>query len=171
MQAVEKKVWDLVQPVVQELGLRLVRVRLSGGDRHSTLQLMIEPEGKTRDNRLAVTLDQCSAVSRQVSTLLDVEDPIQTAYSLEVSSTGAERPLVTLADYQTYAPHRVKVELVAPQDGRRRFEAILEGTEGETLQLRPTDAPDTVMQVAYTHIRQGRLAFSPDELKQFLKVK
>src|SRR5690606_9192373 len=114
MQAVEKKVWSLVEPVVTELGLRLVRVRLSGGERHSTLQLMIEPQEKNRDNRVAVTIDQCTTVSRQVSILLDVEDPVQTAYSLEVSSTGAERPLVTLADYQAYAPHRIKVELTGP---------------------------------------------------------
>lgn len=170
MQAVEKKVWSLVEPVVTELGLRLVRVRLSGGERHSTLQLMIEPQEKNRDNRVAVTIDQCTAVSRQVSTLLDVEDPVQTAYSLEVSSTGAERPLVTLADYQAYAPHRIKVELTGPVEGRRRFEAMLDAVEGETLKLRPADAPDTSMSVNFAQIRQGRLAFTPEELKKFLGI-
>lgn len=168
MQAVEKKVWDMVQPVVEDLGLRLVRVRLSGGERHSTLQLMIEPQEKTRDNRVAVTIDQCTAVSRQVSALMDVEDPIQTAYSLEVSSTGAERPLVTLDDYKNYAPHRVKVELTGPVEGRRRFEAMLEAVEGETLHLRPSDDAELLMQVPFAQVRQGRLAFTPDELKKFL---
>lgn len=168
MQAIEKKVWDLVQPAIEELGLRLVRVRLSGGDRHSTLQLMIEPQEKNRDNRLAVTIDQCTAVSRQVSTLMDVEDPIQTAYSLEVSSTGAERPLVTLEDFKAYAPHRIKVELNGPVEGRRRFEAMLEGVEGETLHLRPSDDLALLMEVPFAQVRQGRLAFTPDELKKFL---
>lgn len=171
LQPTEARVWALVEKPVAELGLRLVRVRLSGAETQ-TLQLMIEPQNTGRDMRLSATVENCETVSRMVSALLDVEDPIAGAYALEVSTTGPERPLVTLQDFAAYAPHRVKIELEAPIPGvGKRLRGSIEGLEGEAILFRPEEAPedgqDAVLKLPYTSVRQAILAYTPDELNEF----
>ena len=166
----EQKVWDLLAPMVADHDLRLVRVRLSGGEEASKLQIMIEPLEANRDNRTSVRIEQCEAVSREASALLDVADPISQAYTLEVSSTGLERPLVQLDDFRLYAPHRVRLEARELIDGRRRFDGILHGvTDADeiTLQLEDGTEPATV-QVPYEAVKSARLAYTETELKKAL---
>lgn len=122
---VAREIADLAEPVIEELGLRLVRVVLSGRG-GCTVQVMIDRATGT------VTIDDCAAVSRRLSPLLDAHDPIAGEYRLEVSSAGIDRPLVRPSDFEAWAGHEAKVELKELIDGRRRFRGEIEGfTDGE----------------------------------------
>src|SRR6185312_3907418 len=126
------RVAAIIEPVLHQLGFRLVRVRVSGAE-GCTVQIMAErPDG-------SMTVEDCEEVSRAVSPVLDVADPIDRAYRLEVSSPGMDRPLVRSSDFERYAGHRVKVELGAPLAGRRRFKGTLLGLEGSRVRIRPDD--------------------------------
>ena len=111
------------------MGYRLVRVLLMG-NRRATLQIMAE----RRDNE-PMTVDDCADISRSISALLDVADPIADAYTLEVSSPGLDRPLVRAEDYDRFAGFEAKVELSEPLDGRRRFQGRLLGRGGDSVRL------------------------------------
>jgi len=117
----------LVEPVLDSLGFRLVRVEVSGRD-GKTVQIMAErPDG-------SMTIDDCEAVSKAISPVLDVQDIVSDAYRLEVSSPGIDRPLVRPSDFVDWAGSEAKIELTAPIDGRKRFRGRLEGFEdGEVL--------------------------------------
>lgn len=119
----------LIAPTLADMGYDIVRVMLSG-DRQARLQVMIE-----RDDLSAITVDDCAAASRAASALLDVEDPIAEAYTLEVSSPGMERPLTRLADFARFAGREARIELRQPLAGRRRFSGRLLGVEGEDVLL------------------------------------
>jgi len=122
------RVAAIVMPVLDALGYRLVRVRLSAQD-GLTLQIMAErPDG-------TMTVDDCEEVSRAVSPALDVEDPIDSAYQLEISSPGIDRPLVRLSDFQAALGHLAKVETSVMVDGRKRFRGQIVGCTGETLTI------------------------------------
>lgn len=112
----------MVEPVLDGLGFRLVRVKLSG----STLQIMAErPDG-------SFTIDDCEQASRAISPMLDVEDVISNRYFLEMSSPGIDRPLVRQEDFERWAGHEAKIEMTVPQAGRKRFRGALEGVaDGE----------------------------------------
>jgi ribosome maturation factor RimP len=116
------RVAKLVEPVLESMGFRLVRVRLSG----QTLQIMAEqPDG-------SFTIDDCEQASRAISPILDVEDVMQGRYFLEMSSPGIDRPLVRPEDFERAAGHEAKIEMAVPQAGRKRFRGVLEGYhEGE----------------------------------------
>jgi len=119
------RIAEIITPTLEALGFDLVRVQLMGGD-HPILQIMAEPAGGGE-----MIVDDCADVSRAVSALLDVEDPIPGAYDLEVSSPGLDRPLMKISDYETYAGHIAKLELKVLQDGRKRFRGrILDVTDG-----------------------------------------
>jgi ribosome maturation factor RimP len=123
------KLAAIVEPVVDQLGYRLVRVRISRLD-GCTVQVMAErPDG-------GMTIEDCEAVSRALSPVLDVADPVERAYRLEVSSPGIDRPLVRRSDFDRYAGHVVKVEMTAPREGRKRFRGVLLGSEGEAARIR-----------------------------------
>lgn len=121
MPALTERIEALVAPQIESLGLSLVRVKLFGG-RRQTLQLMIE-----RADGSDVDVDDCANASRAISPLLDVYDPIDGAYQLEVSSPGIDRPLTRPGDFERFAGFLTKVELETPVDGRRRFRGILKG--------------------------------------------
>jgi ribosome maturation factor RimP len=116
---------ELIDPVLVDLGFRLVRVAMSGGDSPS-LQIMAErPDG-------TFTIDDCAAVSRELSPTLDAYDPLPGAYRLEVSSPGIDRPLVRPSDFEDWAGYEAKIELSQPVNGRKRFRGIVEGfADGE----------------------------------------
>jgi ribosome maturation factor RimP len=116
------RVAKLVEPVLEGLGFRLVRVKMSG----STLQIMAErPDG-------SFTIDDCEQASRAISPMLDVEDVISSRYFLEMSSPGIDRPLVRRQDFERWAGHEAKIEMIVPQAGRKRFRGALEGfADGE----------------------------------------
>jgi ribosome maturation factor RimP len=127
------RVAALADPVLAALGYRLVRVRISGSA-GCTVQIMAErPDG-------TMTIEDCEAASRALSPVLDVTDPIEGAYQLEISSPGIDRPLVRRSDFDRYAGQVAQVEMQAPIDGRRRFRGELAGTEGECARIRRSDA-------------------------------
>jgi ribosome maturation factor RimP len=127
------RVAALAEPVLAGLGYRLVRVRISGAA-GCTVQIMAErPDG-------AMAIEDCEAASRALSPVLDVADPIETAYRLEISSPGIDRPLVRRSDFDRYAGHVAHVEMTVPIDGRRRFRGQLLGAEGDSVRIRIDDA-------------------------------
>jgi ribosome maturation factor RimP len=122
--AIDRRLAAIVGPVIAGLGYELVRLRLMGGQR-KTLQIMADrPEG-------GIDIEECGLISTAVSAVLDVEDPIEDAYTLEVSSPGIDRPLTRLKDFDAWADHEARIETTELIDGRRRFKGILRGTEGD----------------------------------------
>jgi ribosome maturation factor RimP len=131
-QGLAARVASIVEPALLGIGYRLVRVKISGLD-GCTVQIMAErPDG-------SMTVEDCEAVSRTLSPVLDATDPIDRAYRLEVSSPGMDRPLVRRSDFERFAGHQLKVELAAAIDGRRRFRGLLLGVEGEAARIRRDD--------------------------------
>jgi ribosome maturation factor RimP len=129
------RVAGIAEPVIENLGFRLVRVRVSSTD-GCTLQIMAEREDGT------LSIEDCEAVSRALSPVLDVADPVEQAYRLEISSPGMDRPLVRRSDFQRYAGHVAKIEMAIPVNGRRRFRGTILGVEGGAARIRPDDAPE-----------------------------
>ena len=122
------EVADVVEPVLADLGFRLVRVMLTGAtDR--ILQIMAERSDGT------ITIDDCEQISKALSPVLDVADPIAGKYRLEVSSPGIDRPLVRPSDFEDWSGHEVKLELKQPVDGRKRFKGVLEGFEAGEVRI------------------------------------
>ena len=135
------------------MGYETVRVRLSGKER-PTLQVMVE-----RADQVPITVDDCETVSHQISAMLDVEDPIPSTYTLEVSSPGIDRPLTRAKDWNRFAGHLAKVELTAPLAGRRRFSGIVLGAEaGREARLRLEDGTEVALPLAT--IRNARLVLT-----------
>jgi ribosome maturation factor RimP len=115
----------IVEPVLEDLGFRLVRVKVQGGGGtvDKIVQLMAErPDG-------SITIDDCETISKQVSPVLDVANPVSGAYRLEISSPGIDRPLVRPSDFEDWSGHEAKIELTEPVGGRRKFKGMLEGFE------------------------------------------
>ena len=167
MQPVEQQIWDLIEPGVDELGLRIVRVRVSGGSGNATLQIMVEPKECSKDNPVAVHVDQCAEVSRMASALLDVEDPIDGHYSLEVSSTGMERPLVTEADFTAYTGARIKMRMQFPVDGQRKFAGELKGFDAGNVIMHDEERKADVT-LPYGAIHYAHLIFTDEEIQAFI---
>ncbi|MBV9137996.1 MAG: ribosome maturation factor RimP, partial [Hyphomicrobiales bacterium] len=112
------------------------------------------------------------AVSRLISPILDVEDPIERAYRLEISSPGIDRPLVRRSDFARWAGHRAKVELALPLEGRRRFNGVLVGLEGEGARLRRLDAPegeDAEVLLPLAEIAEARLVLTDELIREALR--
>jgi ribosome maturation factor RimP len=125
----ERLVADLAEPVLEELGFRLVRAKISARD-GGTVQIMAErPSGE-------MTVEDCATISRRLSPLLDAYDPMPAQYRLEVSSPGIDRPLVRASDFALWAGHEAKVELRELVDGRKRFRGLIEGVAKDEVRLR-----------------------------------
>jgi ribosome maturation factor RimP len=158
---------ELANPVLQELGFDLVRVKLSGQD-GNTVQIMIE----RKDGQ--VTIEDCTAVSRGLSPVLDAYDPIPGGYFLEVSSPGIDRPLVRPRDFVAWAGHQAKIELKELVDGRRRFKGRIEGFEdGEVLlrvELDGHDEPQTIG-LSVDLIDEAKLTVNDAYIKKALRKK
>ena len=161
----DARVAEVVEPVIEGLGFRLVRVKSSGRN-GLTVQVMAE----RADGMLAI--EECEAISRNLSPALDVADPIDRAYQLEVSSPGIDRPLVRRSDFERNAGHLAKIELGAPFGGRKRFKGILEGVEGDHVPLRLEDpAPDAepVVRLPLSGIAEARLVLTDALIEAALK--
>lgn len=122
----------LIEPVVTAMGFELWGIDYLSHGRHSRLVIYI-------DHQDGVDVDDCADISRQVSAILDVEDPIAGEYRLEVSSPGMDRPLFNLDQFARYAGHQVNLKLRVPFDGRRRFQGLLAGVEGDEVLVRLED--------------------------------
>ena len=150
-----KSIEEMITPSIEALGYRVVRVAFTGG-RRPTLQIMAE-----RLDQAAMTVEDCAAVSHAVSALLDVADPIEAAYQLEVSSPGIDRPLVKREDYERFAGCEAKIELAQPRDGRRRFRGRLLGLDGDAAKLAVGE--DELLLLPLAEITRARLVLT-DEL-------
>ncbi len=123
----------MIQPIAEGLGYVFWGMEFLSQGRHSVLRIYIDKEND------GITVDDCEAVSRQVSGILDVEDPIQGEYTLEVSSPGWDRPLFRLEQFAAYAGEVVQVRLRSPYDGRRNFKGLLKGVEGDEVVVQVDD--------------------------------
>src|SRR3954469_25874972 len=126
------RVSAVAAPVLQGMGFRLVRIKVSG-EQGCTVQIMAErPDG-------TMLIEDCEAISKALSPVLDVADPIERAYRLEISSPGIDRPLVRRSDFERYAGYLVKIEMAVLHQGRKRFRGILGGIEGDSVRLHRDD--------------------------------
>jgi ribosome maturation factor RimP len=126
------RVSAVAAPVLQGMGYRLVRIKISG-EAGCTVQIMAErPDG-------SMQIEDCEAISRALSPVLDVADPIDRAYRLEISSPGIDRPLVRRSDFERFTGHLVKIEMAVAHEGRKRFRGTLGGVEGDAVRLHRDD--------------------------------
>ena len=164
-QGVAARIAAIAEPVLAGLGYRLVRVRMSGLA-GCTVQIMAErPDG-------SMTIEDCETTSRALSPVLDVADPVDRAYRLEISSPGIDRPLVRRSDFERYAGSQVRIEMTVPIEGRRRFRGLLLGTEGEVARIRRDDAaagePAEVL-LPITEMAEAKILLSDDVIAASLK--
>jgi ribosome maturation factor RimP len=152
-----QKIAPIIEPSLEAMGYGLVRVHWQeGGDR--TLQIMIE-----RKDGQEVTVDDCTEVSHTASALLDVEDPIEGAYRLEVSSPGIDRPLTKLGHFAQYVGDEAKIEMAIPQQGRKRFRGVLLGVEGDLIRIKVDNAEH---QLPYSEMQSAKLVLTDALLKK-----
>jgi ribosome maturation factor RimP len=158
---------DLAEPVLEELGFRLVRVKVSGRD-GGTVQIMAErPNGE-------MTVDDCATISRRLSPVLDAYDPMSGHYRLEISSPGMDRPLVRPSDFALWAGHEAKVELKELVDGRKRFRGVIEGVENDEARLRielEGKAEPVTIGLPFSLISEAKLVTDMDSFKADLSGK
>ncbi|HUX80196.1 MAG TPA: ribosome maturation factor RimP [Alphaproteobacteria bacterium] len=148
--SLEQRIDNIITPALLDRGFRVVRVQLQGSKRKN-LQIMIE-----RMDGVDITVDDCANVSRIISVLLDVDDPIHESYILEVSSPGLDRPLITKSDFSRFAGSMVKVELKTPYNGSRRFHGHLLGMEGDLVKIE-LDPQKEVAEFAFSDIQKAKL--------------
>lgn len=149
----------MIAPTLNAMGFHLVRVKLIGAQR-PVLQIMFERETQAPHDG-GITVDDCANVSRAVSAVLDVEDPISSAYRLEVSSPGLDRPLVKPADFQRFKGFAAKIELARPLDGRKRFKGRLGGVSGDAVLLRDEES-DAEQRLPVAEIASAKLIVTDD---------
>jgi ribosome maturation factor RimP len=147
-----RTVVDLIEPGLLGMGFELVQVRLLGQTR-KTLQVMAEP----LDPKRLMTVEDCADISRAISAILDVHDPIPGAYTLEVSSPGIDRPLVRLGDYERFKGHLARLEIEPDIEGRKRFKAMLNGVEGDDILI---EQDGQAFRVPFASIRKARLVLT-----------
>jgi ribosome maturation factor RimP len=161
----EARIANIVEPAIAGLGYRLVRVKVSAMN-GMTLQIMAErPDG-------TMSVDDCEVVSRDLSPLLDVEDPIDSEYHLEVSSPGIDRPLVRRSDFEAWGGHVAKIELERMLDGRKRFRGKLAGVEGDSVRValdQPGADGTTLALVPLEAIGEAKLVLTDDLIKESLR--
>lgn len=145
----------LIEPTIDELGFSVVRVQLSGKN-ELLMQVMVEHKDGT-----GMTVEDCAVISRAISALLEVEDPIKSAYTLEVSSPGIDRPLVKLGDFERFQGRQAKIETHGVQDGRKRFKGRLLGVEGENIKIL-VDGREFIL--AHPDIRRAKLLLTDDQI-------
>lgn len=131
MKTLNHKIADTIRPSMEADGFSLVQVNVMDGSRRRTIQVLAE---NTKTGR--ITLDECAQLSHTISALLDVEDVIEGAYNLEVSSPGVDRPLITKADFERYQGFEAKIETALPVDGRRRFKGPLVAVDEVSVTIR-----------------------------------
>jgi ribosome maturation factor RimP len=140
----------LIEPEVNHLGFDLVRVQMIGGATDPTLQVMAE-----RPDTRQLDLTDCEKISRRLSEVLDLADPIDGSYRLEVSSPGIDRPLTRLKDYKDWTGYDARLTLSHPHEGRKKFTGELRGTEGELVMIRTTEGESHV--VPFSEISSAKL--------------
>ncbi|MGR3635970.1 MAG: ribosome maturation factor RimP [Shimia sp.] len=163
--AIDRKLAEIVGPIIEDMGFELVRLRLMGGKSH-TLQIMAErPDG-------GIEVDECAQISNAVSAVLDVEDPLVDSYTLEVGSPGIDRPLTRLKDFDTYEGYEAKLETSELIDGRKRFRGILAGVEGDEVLINIEDQGEAVtVGLTFDWLAEAKLTLTDDLIKEMLKAR
>ncbi len=161
--AIDRRLADIVGPVVEGMGFELVRIRLMGG-KTKTLQIMAErPDG-------GIEVDDCAEISTAVSAVLDVEDPLEDNYTLEVSSPGIDRPLTRLKDFETWEGYEAKIETTEMIDGRRRFKGELRGVEGDEVLVEIEDQGESVViGLKFDWLSDAKLVLTDDLIREMLR--
>lgn len=136
-------------PIVESMGYELVGVEFSSSDHHGHMRVYIDKEG-------GINLEDCTEVSHQLSAILDVEDPVQVAFDLEVSSPGLNRPLFKITDYEKFVGEKVKVKLAIPQNNRRNFKGLITAVEGDVIEL---DIDNEQFKLSFNSIAKANLVF------------
>lgn len=162
----EARVAAIVEPVIEDLGYRLVRIRISGLN-GCTLQIMAErPDG-------TMTVEDCEEISRAISPVLDVDDPINRAYHLEISSPGIDRPLVRAGDFDRWSGHLARIEMAIAVEGRKRFKGTVLGTDDGKAVIRLDDAQgeeDRDVRLTIEDIAEARLVLTDELISASLKA-
>ncbi|MER2510304.1 MAG: ribosome maturation factor RimP [Amaricoccus sp.] len=159
--AIDRRLAAIITPSIEGLGFELVRIRLMSGKR-ATLQIMAErPEG-------GIEVDDCARISRSVSAVLDVEDPISGEYVLEVSSPGIDRPLTRLKDFERYDGYEVKLETSELIDGRRRFKGALRGVEGREVLI---EIPEGTIGLDFDWLTDAKLVLTDELIAESLAAR
>jgi ribosome maturation factor RimP len=159
--AIDKRMASIVQPVIEDLGFELVRIRLMSGKR-TTLQIMAErPEG-------GIEVDDCALISTEVGAILDVEDPIEADYALEVSSPGIDRPLTRVKDFAAWQGFEAKIETSELIDGRRRFKGELAGVDGEEILI---TIPEGTIGLQFDWLDDAKLVLTDELVAEMLKTR
>ncbi len=156
---VDQRIAAIVEPTIQGMGFELVRLRLMGGKR-MTLQIMAErPDG-------TMEVEDCAGLSRQLSVVLDVEDPIEREYTLEVSSPGIDRPLTRLADFDRWEGYEARLETAELVDGRKRFRGVLAGTEGSEVLI---EVEEGTIGLEFDWLSDAKLVLTDELITESLK--
>jgi ribosome maturation factor RimP len=163
--AIDRRLAEIIAPVIEDLGFELVRVRLQGG-KTATLQIMADrPEG-------GINVDDCGDISVAVSATLDVEDPLEDAYHLEVSSPGIDRPLTRMKDFETFEGYEARLETNQPIDGRKRFKGVLAGVEGDEVLLNIEEAGEIqTIGLQFDWLSDAKLVLTDELIKEMLRQK
>lgn len=162
---VAARVAAIVEPVIEDLGFNLVRVKVTGTN-GCTVQIMAErPDG-------TMSVADCETVSRAISPVLDLEDPIATAYYLEVSSPGIDRPLVRASDFERWTGYDAKIEMAVPMAGRKRFRGFIRGVQDTTVAVELPDVKEGVEPIVHlplTDLAEARLVLTDELIRESLR--
>ncbi|MBB3711398.1 ribosome maturation factor RimP [Limimaricola variabilis] len=157
--AIDRRVQEIIEPVITDMGFELVRVRLMSG-KSTTLQIMAQkPDG-------TIEVDDCGRISTAVSAVLDVEDPILDAYTLEVSSPGIDRPLTRLKDFDQWQGFEAKIETEELIDGRRRFKGELAGIEGDEVLI---EIEEGTIGLKFEWLSDAKLVLTDELIREVLR--
>ena len=157
----DRRLAEIITPVIEDMGFELVRVRLMGG-KTQLLQIMADrPEG-------GIEVDDCAAISTAVSAVLDVEDPILDPYTLEVSSPGIDRPLTRPKDFAEFEGFEAKLETAEPIDGRKRFKGILAGIEGHEVMI---NVAEGTIGLQFDWLSDAKLVLSDELIREMLRAR
>ena len=157
--AIDRRLAEIVTPVIEDMGFELVRIRLMSG-KSTTLQIMADKsEG-------GIEVDDCAAISNAVGAVLDVEDPILDEYTLEVSSPGIDRPLTRLKDFDTYEGYEAKLETAELIDGRKRFKGVLAGVDGDEVLI---NIDEGTVGLKFDWLIEAKLVLTDDLIKEMLR--
>lgn len=163
--AIDRRLAEIIGPVIEDLGFELVRIRLQGG-KTATLQIMADrPDG-------GINVDDCADISTAVSAVLDVEDPLEDAYHLEVSSPGIDRPLTRLKDFATFEGYEIRLETNQPIDGRKRFKGMLAGIEGDEVLLNIDESGEVqTIGLNFDWLSDAKLVLTDELIAEMLRQK
>ncbi len=164
-EGLDARVAEVVAPVIEDMGFRLVRARMIDHN-GLTMQIMAErPDG-------TMSVGECEAISKALSPVLDVEDPVPQAYNLELSSPGIDRPLVRRSDFETWAGHIAKIETAYLLDGRKRFRGHLVSVEGDSVLMRRDNAAkgeEKEAAIPFDAIASASLVLTDDLVREALR--